>query len=168
MQNFVRLLLFVVFFSIGAVALALAVLYPDLLRYYQYKQLLRSLEKSTEQLESLNTRYDVLLKNIEEDPNILSRAAPAVIGAEPADANAVYPKATAEELAAAAQALDKNQDDVSTDQPLPMYVQRLAKPLYRITLFLCGCGLVLIAFICYGPTQSIRARTVNTARTSED
>lgn len=154
MRNFVRLLLFIILFSTGAVSLAVAVLYPDLLRYYRYNQLLRSARESIEQLESLNARYDALLNNIEQDPNILSRAAPAVIGTEPVDANAVYPRATAEELSAAAEALDKNQDNASMELPLPEYLQRLARPQYRIAMFVCGCGLILIAFICFGPAQN--------------
>ncbi len=145
--------MFVILFSIGAVSLALAVLYPDLLRYYRYNQLLQSARQSVADLESLNARYDALLKNIEEDPDILSRAAPAVIGAEHVDANAVYPHATAEELAAARDALEKYDQKKAAEQPLPQYLQRLGRPRYRIIMFVCGCGLILIAFICFGPTQ---------------
>jgi hypothetical protein len=153
MRNFVRLLLFVVLFSIGAVALAVAALYPDLLRYYRYNQLLHSAHESVARLESLNKRYDALLKNIEQDPNLLSRAAPAVIGAEPVDTNAVYPRAAAEELAAAREAMEKSYEQKASEQSLPLYLQRLDRPLYRIIMFICGCGLVLIAFICFGPIK---------------
>lgn len=168
MRSSTRLLLFVIFFSIGAVALAVAVLYPDLMRYYRYKQLLQSTRQSVEQLESLNARYDALLKNIEQDPDLLSRAAPAVIGAEPVDANAVYPRATALELAAAKEALDKTGDRIVGEQPLPEYLQRLGRPLYRIALFLCGCGLVLVAFICFGPTANTGPDALNTAGYTKD
>ncbi len=156
MGNFTRLLLFVILFSIGAVTLATAALYPDLLRYYRYNQILQSARKSVTQLESLNARYDALLKNIEQDPNILSRVAPAVIGAEPVDANAVYPRATAEELAAARLALEKYDEKKTAEQPLPEYLQRLGRPRYRIVMFICGCGLVLIAFICFAPGNEKR------------
>jgi hypothetical protein len=159
MSNFVRLLLFIMLFSIGAVALAAAALYPDLMRYYRYNQLLQSVRESTEKLESLNARYDALLKNIEQDPNILSRVAPAVIGAEPVDTNAVYPRATAEELAAARLALEKYDEKKTAEMPLPEYLQRLGRPQYRIAMFICGCGLVLIAFICFGPTQRAENNT---------
>jgi len=162
MRNFVRLLLFVVLFSIGAVSLAVAVLYTDLVQYYRYNQLLLSVRQSVENLESLNARYDALLKNIEENPDILSRAAPAVIGAEPVDTNAVYPRATAEELAAAAEALDRKQNEASLEQPLPEYLQRLGRPRYRIAMFVSGCGLILIAFICFGPTQNVRRKQTRT------
>jgi hypothetical protein len=153
MSNFIRLLLFVVLFSVGAIALAMAVLYPDLLRYYRYNQFLQSARESVEKLESLNAQYDSLLKNIEQDPNLLSRAAPAVIGAEPVDSNAVYPRATAEQLAAAREALEKYDEQKASEQPLPQYLQRLGHPSYRIIMFVCGGGLVLIAFICFGPAQ---------------
>ena len=165
MRNFVRLLLFVILFSIGAVSLATATLYPDLMRYYQYKQILQSARESVEQLESLNARYDALLKNIEEDPNLLSRVAGTIVGTGPADANIVYPRATAAELAAAKEALEKNNDE-SVAQPLPEYLQRLAQPRYRLSMFVCGCGLVLIAFICFGPARE-SSQSANTTRTSE-
>jgi hypothetical protein len=165
MQNFTRLLLFVILFTIGAVALAAATLYPDLLRYYRYRQLLQSERQSVKKLESLNAQYDALLKNIQQNPGLLSRAAPAVIGAEPADSNAVYPRAAAQELAAAREALDKYTDDAADEQPVPEYMQRLGRPFYRILLFASGCGLVLISFICFGP---VRDADPNSARTSED
>ncbi len=164
MRKFTRLLLFIILFSIGAAALAIATLYPDLLRYYRYNQLLQSARESVAQLESLNAKYDALLKNIESDPNILSRAAPAVIGAEPVDANAVYPRATAEELAAAAEALGKKQTNASIEQPLPEYLQRLGRPQYRIVMFICGCGLVFVAFICFGPAPGAQSENSGTSR----
>jgi hypothetical protein len=166
MRNFIRLLLFVILFSIGAVSLAVATLYPDLVRYYQYKQILNSSRESVEQLELLNARYDALLKNIEADPNILSRVAGTIAGVEPADANVIHPRATAEELAAAKAALEKY-DDESTAEQLPEYMQRLAQPRYRISMFICGCGLVLVAFICFGPANESR-RNTETIRTLKD
>lgn len=159
MRNFIKLLLFIVLFSIGAVSLALAVLYPDILRYYRYNRLLQSARESVDNLESLNERYDALLKNIEQDLNLLSRAAPAVIGAEPVDSNAVYPRATAEQLAAAKEALEKYDKQKASDRPLPQYLGRLGKPLYRIIMFACGCGLVLIAFICFCPARNTNGRS---------
>jgi hypothetical protein len=65
----------------------------------------------------------------------------------------VYPRAAAEQLAAAREALEKNDEQKTAEQPLPQYLQRLSHPLYRIIMFICGCGLVLIAFICFGPMQ---------------
>jgi hypothetical protein len=168
MRNFVRLLLFVILFSIGAVALAVAALYPDLMRYYRYNRLLQSARESVAQLKSLTAQYDALLKNIENDPNILSRAAPAVIGAEPVDSNAVYPRATTQELAAAREALEKHSNDAFVERPLPEYLQRLGRPRYRIVMFICGCGLVLVAFICFGPTANTGPETISNPRTPED
>jgi hypothetical protein len=163
MRNFIRLLLFVVFFITGAVSLALAVLYPDLLRYYRYNQLLESTRESVAKLESLNAQYDALLKNIEQDPNILSRAAPAVIGSEPVDSNAVYPHAAAEPrlVGAAREAMEKYDEQKASELPLPQYLQRLGRPSYRIIMFVCGCGLVLIAFICFGPAQKPDRRSAS-------
>ncbi|MFA5423193.1 MAG: hypothetical protein WC374_04990 [Phycisphaerae bacterium] len=153
MGNFARLIFFVILFTAGAVALATAALYPDLLRYYQYNQLLQSSRDSLTQLKSLNTRYDTLLENIEQDPNLLSRAAAVVIGVEPNDSNVVYPRTTPEQIAAAKKMLEKYDETKADTVPIPEYMQRLGRPGYRIVMFISGCGLILVAFICFVPVR---------------
>lgn len=151
-QTIIRALLFVVFFSVGAAALSFSVLCEDLLRYYHNKQLLRAAGESSNRLESLNADYDALLWQLEEDPNLVRRIAPATLGTEPADANAVYPKATAEQLAAARKTLTEDLNKQSDEQEMPHWIIRCGEPYRRIILFLAGAFLVLISFIWFGST----------------
>ena len=81
-QNFIRLVLFIVAFSVGVVSLGLAILVNDLIRHYHNRQLLAESEQLSAKLRQLNTDYEALLKQLREDPNHLKRIAPAAIGAE--------------------------------------------------------------------------------------
>lgn len=154
-QNTLRTLLFVVFFGIGTAALAVSILYDDLLGYYHNKQLLISAEETLRQLESLNADYDALLKQLEEDPNLLERIAPATLGTEHADSNTVYPNVTVEQLDAARKVLAKDleQQPSRVLSETPDWIARCSEPSRRIILFLAGAFLILISFICFGPAK---------------
>ena len=152
-NTILRTLLFVVFFSIGTSALAGSILCDDLLRYYRSKQLLRLAEESLNQLESLNADYDALLRQLEENPSLLERIAPATLGTEPADANTVYPKVTAEQLDAARKVLAKDLEQQQSRAEVPDWITRCSEPPQRIILFLAGAFLILISFICFGPAE---------------
>jgi hypothetical protein len=82
MQNerVIRTVVFVVFFSIGAAVLSATTLCDDLLEYYYYKGLLKQSEEHLKKLESLNTDYDTLLAQFENNPKELARLAPATLG----------------------------------------------------------------------------------------
>jgi hypothetical protein len=149
-NTILRTLLFVVFFSIGTAALAGSILRDDLFRYYRNKQLLRSAEETLNKLESLNADYDALLKQLEENPSLLERIAPATLGTEPADANTVYPKATAEQLDAARKVLAKDLEQQQSGAEMPDWIARCSEPSKRIILFSAGAFLILISFICFG------------------
>jgi hypothetical protein len=152
-QNILRTLLFVIFFSIGTAALAGAILCDDLLRYYRDKQLLRSAEETLNKLESLNADYDALLKQLEENPSLLERIAPATLGTEPADANTVYPKVTAEQLDATRKVLAADLEQQPSRTEMPGWVVRCNEPSRRIVLFLAGALLILISFMCFGTVE---------------
>lgn len=156
-RNFIRLILFVVFFSIGAASLGISILCDDLVQYYRNKRMLTVTQQSLNKLESLNADYDALLEQLEDDPNLVKRLAPATLGAEPEDANAVYPRATPEQLAAARQALAQDPNDQSGAPTLPHWLTRCSEPRRRITLFIAGSFLVLISFTCFTPTRRTRA-----------
>jgi hypothetical protein len=151
-QNILRTLLFVVFFGIGTAALATSILYDDLLRYYRNKQLLRSSEETLKKLKSLNADYDALLKQLEENPRLLERIAPATLGTEPNDTNTAYPKVTAEQLDAARKVLAEDLKQQSETE-IPNWIIRCSKPSRRIILFSAGAFLILISFICFGTTK---------------
>jgi hypothetical protein len=152
MQNILRTFLFVVFFGIGTAALAGSILCDDLFRYYRNKQLLRSKEEALSRLESLNADYDALLKQLEENPGLLERIAPATLGTEPNEPNTVYPKVTAEQLDAARKVLAKGSKQQPAEVEVPEWIIRCSKPSRRIILFSAGAFLILISFICFGTT----------------
>jgi len=107
-QYILRTFLFVVFFSVGAAALSSSILCGDLLQYYHNKQLLKAAEDSLNRLESLNTDYDVLLQQLQKDPNLIKRIAPATLGIEQEGEDTIYPKVTPEQLDAARKALTED------------------------------------------------------------
>jgi len=154
-QNILRTLLFVVFFSIGTAALAGSILCYDLLRYYRNKQVLRSAEETLNKLKSLNADYDALLKQLEENPGLLERIAPATLGTEPADANTVYPKVTAEQLDAARKVLAEDSKQQPSRAEMPEWIIRCSEPSKRIILFSAGALLILVSFICFGPARQV-------------
>ncbi|MHC4727639.1 MAG: hypothetical protein ACYS17_10480 [Planctomycetota bacterium] len=152
------MILFVVFFSIGAASLAISILCDDLVQYYRNKGQLTVTQQANDRFKSWIEDYDVLLEQREKDPNLVKRLAPAILGTEPEDANAVYPRATPEELAAARQALTQDPNDQSTAPMLPNWLTRCSEPRRRVTLFIAGSFLILISFTCFTPKRQSQAK----------
>ena len=153
-RNFIRLILFVVFVSIGVASLGISILCDDLVKYYRRKNDLVVAQQAVDKLKSMIPDYDVLLEKWEEDPNNMAkRLAPAILGTEPEDANAVYPRATPEQLAAARKALAQDPNDQSEGPMLPNWLTRCSEPRRRITLFIAGSFLILISFTCFAPKK---------------
>ena len=150
-QGIFHLLFFGVFFSTGAVSLGVAVLCDDFVRYCHDKQLVQQAEVSVGRLKALNADYDGLLEQLEKNPDLLKRIAPATLGTEPADPCAVYPKARAAELAVARKALVDQPDQEPVETPIPAWLQRCSEPTKRIALFIAGAGLILISLVCFTP-----------------
>jgi len=153
MQNVIRTILFALFLSGGAVSLGASVLCDDLVRYYRNRQLLKMAEESLDRLKSLNVDYDVLLEQLEKDPNLFKRIASVTLGTGPEDANAIYPKATAEQLAAARRVLAKRLNQQSVEPMMPGWLTRCSRPSRRMVLFFSGGALILISLICFGPAK---------------
>ena len=152
-QNIIRVFLFVVFFSIGAISLGASILCDDLVRYYRNRQLLKASQGSLDRLKSLNVDYDILLEQLEKDPNLFKRIASATLGTEPEDADAIYPRATAEQLAVAHRVLTKEPAQQPAEPPMPEWLTRCSEPRRRMMLFFSGGALILISFICFRPSQ---------------
>lgn len=154
-RKFIQAVLFFLFFSIGAASLSSSILCDDLIRYYQNKQLLKTAQGSLSRLESLNTDYDVLLKRLEEDPNlIVERLAPVTLGTGTQDPNTVYPRVTSQQLAAARKALMEESSRETAEVTMPQWLRRCSKSRNRILLFISGVVLVLISFVCFRPAIS--------------
>jgi len=157
-QYILRTFLFVVFFSVGAAALSVSVLCGDLLQYYHNKQLLKGAEDSLDRLESLNTDYDVLLQQLQEDPNLIKRIAAATLGIEQEDEDIIYPKVTPEQLDAVRKALteDSNQRfPESARGGIPGWLTRCSEARRRKMLFGAGAVLILVSLVWFGPVKQI-------------
>jgi hypothetical protein len=152
-QNVIQSVLFVVFFSIGAISLGASILSDDFVRYYRNRQLVKSAQESLGRLKSLNIDYDVLLEQLEKDPNLFKRIASATLGTEPEDANAIHPRATAEQLAVARRVLAEDPNQQPAEPVMPQWLTRCSQPNQRIMLFFSGGALILISFICFRPGQ---------------
>jgi hypothetical protein len=151
MKKFVRFFWFVIFFSAGAGALSLSILAADLMHYYQNRHLLKQSQDYHTKLESLNTDYDILLQQLENDPNIIKRIAPATLGTGPADTESISPKVTPQQLEMAREVLKYTDTKQAEQSPIPNWLQRTIDPRRRTVLFLAGAFLILIAFIWFGP-----------------
>jgi hypothetical protein len=151
MQNTVRLLLFAGILTLGATVVCIAALSDDLIQYYADRQRLVEARKMVDLLEKLNADYDALLEQIRQDPNLIRRLGTATLGTPPQDANTAHPEVRLEELLAARQALSVA-DDVPEEPPsLPDWLTRCSHPLHRLAMFLCGGGLVMVAFVYFRP-----------------
>ncbi|MFC1677435.1 hypothetical protein ACFL3G_10295 [Planctomycetota bacterium] len=152
-QNFIRVILFILFCGIGLAVLTGSVLLDELIGYYSDKVQVESEEKHTGKLKSLNVDYDVLLEQLKKDPNFAERIAAVTLGPQTQDDDTIYPKATPEQLAAARKALTEKSDADSAEPAVPDWLQRISEPKRRILLFVAGGFLILISFICFGPMK---------------
>ncbi len=172
-QNIIRAFCFVVFFSIGATAMYISIICGELVGRYHKSQLLKAKQEGTTRLKSLNVDYDALLQQLRKDPNLVKRVAPAVLGTEPADANTIYPKATAEQLAAVRRALMEDLSETTNakkgvwepshkvvEPMIPDWLDRCGEPRRRIILFLAGAFLILISFVWFGRVKEVDQKGV--------
>jgi len=150
-----REILFYLFFIIGATALCSSILCDDLVHYYQNKELLGQAQESLDRLRSLNADYDLLLARLEEDPNLYKRLVPATLGPDPNlhDSNTVYPRAKAEQLAAARKALIGEPNESAAGATMPKWLSRASEPRRRTMLFISGVVLILTSFVCFRPAK---------------
>ena len=149
------MLLFAGFFSAGAASLSVAILSEELVAHFTNKQVLHAAENSLKRLKSLNADYDVLLQQLDHDPNVLERIAPATLGIAPTDSNIVHPKVTALNLAAAREALSQDPAQSPPLPEIPNWLTRCNEPSRRALLFLAGAFLILISFIWFGSDKHI-------------
>ncbi len=146
-----RYLLFCIFFTAGAGAVALSILIdPEISNYYQSRLQLRQVEEGNVRMERLITQYDAQIQQLESDPNLLGKLETFTFGHEPDGEGVILPKASEEELAAAKAALFVELDAQSQEQLVPQWVHRCAQANNRRILFVAGCGLILITFIFFG------------------
>jgi len=159
-QNILRTLLFIVFFGIGTAVLSGSILCDELLRYYRNRQLLKKTEESLNRLKALNADYEILLQQLQKDPNLVKRIAPATLGTEREDEDTIYPKVTPEELDAVRRVLTEDLKQQPPKPEVPGWIVRCSEPLQRIILFLSGAFLILISFICFGRVKEVGSKSL--------
>jgi hypothetical protein len=131
--------------------------------------LFRQAEERLKKLETLNADYDELLGRFEGDPCQLARLAPATLGIEPDEPNTAYPRASANKLVAAKQALSEEPNGSAEDEATPEWLGLCCQwPRWHI-LFFCGAALVLISFIFFGqPRRAGHSITVTSKREASE
>jgi hypothetical protein len=154
-QVIVSMLLFFVFFAIGVFAITFCAFFDDLYAYYQNKELLKQSQALLEKLKVLNSDYETLLKQLKGDPQLAKRIAPT-LGVQPEDGQTAYPKATAEQLAAAKAILMEESKNQPEEQTMPRWIERCRSPFRRIILFIAGSALILISFVYFGPKFGVQ------------
>ena len=160
-RNFIRAVLFVIFFSIGAGSLSFSILCDDLVQYYRNTALVAAAEESLEKLKSLNADYDAVIAMLQSDPNdpnSVKHLARVTLGPEHRDPNTVYPRAATEQLAAARRVLaaySDNPDLRKAEASMPWWLERCREPRMKMALFLCGVVLILTSLVCFGRRKDI-------------
>lgn len=160
-RNLIRAILFVFFFSIGAGSLSISILCADLVQCYKNVELLASAAESIAKLKSLNADYDAVIKMLQSDPNdpnSVKHLALVTLGPEHRDPNTIYPRATAEQLAAARRVLaaySGGQTSAQTGSAMPWWLKRCSEPRRKLALFVCGVVLVLTSLVCFGRRKDI-------------
>jgi hypothetical protein len=153
-RSVIHVILFVIFFSIGAASLGISVLCEDLIEYYQNREQLKSDREYLDWLKLITNDYDVLLSQLENDPNFVQRIAKATLGSESDDPNTVYPAESIELLADVREVLndDANQPAEQVDEPqIPGWLARCSETKRRIALFVSGVVLILTSLVCFRP-----------------
>ena len=148
MNSVIRVIAFFITFGVGAGTLTLSVICEDLTRFFANKQLLALKQRQLASLEEKVQVYDALLVNMEKNPDVVQRIAPAVLGIESEDPNMAYPLTGVQELAVARQMLQK--DNNAEISGMPPWLVRCCDRRRRMTLFVLGGVLVVIAFACFG------------------
>lgn len=149
----IRVVAFIVFFSIGATVLSATMLCDDAVEYFHNKAILKQAELNLKKLQSLDSDYDTVLKQLEGDPRQLARLAPATLGIEPNEPNTVFPRATADKLAAARRTLINKSEEQAYDESIPPWLGACCRWPRRNLLFFAGGSLVLISFVFFGPER---------------
>ena len=161
LKNVLRAIVFVLFFSIGAGSLSFSILCDDLVRHYQNAELVRAAEESLDRLRSLDADYRVVIERLQldpNDPNSVRHLAGVTLGPEHREPNTVYPRATAELLAATKKVLaddSKGPASGQTQSVLPWWLSRCSEPRRKLALFICGSVLILTSLVCFGRRKDV-------------
>ncbi len=144
-----RTVFFCLFVGVGLVALTASILADELLELYLYKAEIRRKEEFNKRLQKLTAEYESVIKQIEDDPNILARLAGVSLGIEPNSVDTAFPRAPEHARLIAEKILLQQQSKADEPAP-PDWLMRCNEPLARTIMFLCAAGLIIVSFVCFG------------------
>jgi hypothetical protein len=149
-----RTVFFCLFVGAGLAALTVSILADEMLDLYLYKVEIQKNRLANERLQKLSAEYDSVIKQIEDDPNILTRLAGVSLGIEPNSVETAYPRVP--ERARRLAELIMLEQQKKTEQPSPpAWLLRCTEPLPRTIMFLCSVGLIITSFVCFGTRKHL-------------
>ncbi|MEJ5260330.1 MAG: hypothetical protein WHS88_09090 [Anaerohalosphaeraceae bacterium] len=151
----IRFLFFCVFFTIGAGTVTFSILLePELSTYFRNRQALAQLEEENRRLAELTEKYQMQIDLIHQEPNLLRRLELVTFGMayRSGSGDAATVPTFDRNLQETAKAVLEEIDSKPEQAPLPAWFERCIQPRIRLSLFLAGCGLVLVTFLFFGST----------------
>ncbi len=149
-----RTVFFCLFAGIGLVALTVSILADELLELYLYRLEIQKNEDANRRLQKLSAEYEAVIKQIEEDPNILARLAGVSLGIEPNSVDTAFPRVPEYARLLAEKILLEQQQSNADEPSAPDWLMRCNEPWARMTMFVCSAGLVMVSFVCFGTKKS--------------
>lgn len=148
-----RFVLFCIFFSVGAGAIALSILADEIETYFANRRTYAQTLEANERIEKLIAEYEAQIEQIEQNPEILKKLERITFGAVEGEEDSEHPRAAVEQLAAARAALLEEIETEKEERAIDRWVGRIAEPKARMRLFFAGAGLVLITFMFFGTVR---------------
>ncbi len=145
-----RYFFFCLFFAIGAGAITLSFLAPEMLDNYKSIDQLHRTEATNKELEERIDTYDKQIEMTINDPDILIRLQQKKFGTETPQEDAAFPQPSDELMQIAKKAMGETEVTALPSSRLRKYIEQSAEKKTRKGLFYSGAALVLIAFICFG------------------
>ena len=148
-----RFVLFSIFFSVGAGAIALSILAEEIETYFANRRTYAQTLEMNERIEKLIAEYEAQIEEIEKNPEILKKLERITFGAVEGEEGSEHPRAAVEQLAAARAALLEEMEGKKEEKMIDKWVGRIVEPKARMRLFFAGAGLVLITFMFFGTVR---------------
>ena len=148
-----RFVLFCIFFSVGAGAIALSILAEEIETYFANRRTYAQTLEMNERIEKLIAEYEAQIEEIEKNPEILKKLERITFGAVEGEEGSEHPRAAVEQLAAARAALLEEMEGKKEEKMIDKWVGRIVEPKARMRLFFAGAGLVLITFMFFGTVR---------------
>ncbi len=145
----IKNILFVVFFGAGICSVFFSILCDEILNYYQIKISREQTAATIEEIVEMDRQTSELVKDIEENPEIVERLGPLKFGTEPNHPNAIEIHLRESELREVQEIIEQKRLTNQSQTEIPLLVKRCVDPTIRQILFFAGSGLILVSFSCF-------------------